>query len=62
MTSVHEQLPMEFNRSGPTAPRAQTRIFPHKRWLGLATHNRRLFEALQDGWLRPVSTSAGQLL
>ncbi len=29
------------------------------RWLGLSTDHRRLFDALQDGWLRPVAPSAG---
>ncbi|MCY4210945.1 MAG: alpha-ketoglutarate-dependent dioxygenase AlkB [Gammaproteobacteria bacterium] len=31
------------------------------RWLGLVTDNRRLFDALQDGWLRPYS-SQGQVV
>ena len=33
-----------------------------KYWLGLTTDHRRLFEALQDGWLRLLPSSAGQLL
>ena len=32
------------------------------RWLGLATDHRRLFNALQDGWLRPLGSRAGVLL
>ncbi len=31
-------------------------------WLGLTTGHRRLFDALQDGWLRQLPSSAGQLL
>ena len=34
---------------------------PESCWLGLATDNRRLFDALQDGWLRPQS-SDGQMI
>ena len=29
------------------------------RWLGLATDHRRLFEALEGGWLRPLGSRAG---
>ena len=29
------------------------------RWLGLATDHRRLFRALEEGWLRPLGTRAG---
>ena len=29
------------------------------RWLGLATDHRRLFGALEDGWLRPLGSRAG---
>ena len=35
---------------------------PEARWLGLATDHRRLFDALQDGWLRPVEPQAGVLV
>ena len=31
-------------------------------WLGLNTNQRRLFSALQDGWLRPLPPNAGMLL
>ncbi len=34
---------------------------PESCWLGLATDNRRLFDALQDGWLRPLP-SDGQVV
>ncbi len=45
--TIHEsQMPMDFSESRE----------PDSRWLGLATDNRRLFDALQDGWLRPRSS------
>ena len=31
-------------------------------WLGLSIDNRRLFEALQDGWLRPPPAESGSLV
>ena len=31
------------------------------RWLGLTTNNRRLFDALQDGWLYPLEQDVGLL-
>ena len=31
------------------------------RWLGLTTNNRRLFDALQDGWLHPLDQDVGLL-
>ena len=34
-------------------PSAETSV-PEKTWLGLATDHRRLFDALQDGWLHPL--------
>ncbi len=43
---------------GPVSPDTGT---PERRprWLGLATDHRRLFRALEDGWLRPLGTRAG---
>ena len=43
---------------GPVSPDTGT---PERRprWLGLATHHRRLFGALEDGWLRPPGSRAG---
>ena len=38
-------------------PEPQARL-----WLGLATDNRRLFEGLQDGWLRPLPSRTGSLV
>ena len=31
-------------------------------WLGLSADNRRLFDALQDGWLRPLQSGSGLLV
>ncbi len=33
-----------------------------ERWLGLMVHHRRLFDALQDGWLRPQPKDIGLML
>lgn len=33
-----------------------------ERWLGLMVHHRRLFDALQDGWLRPQPKDTGLML
>ena len=35
---------------------------PDPIWLGIITDNRRLFDALQDGWLRPLPPNSGSLL
>lgn len=35
---------------------------PSATWLGVGMNYRRLFEALQDGWLRPLAASSGMLL
>jgi len=43
-----KKLPGSNDAAGPTP-----------RWLGLVSDHRRLFDALQDGWLRPRSRSAG---
>ena len=49
-----------------TLPDHQLAMFPdagtparRPRWLGLATDHRRLFGALEDGWLRPLVSRAG---
>ena len=46
---------------GPTLSDAGT---PERRprWLGLATDHRRLFGALEEGWLRPAGSRAGVLV
>ncbi|MDE0055574.1 MAG: alpha-ketoglutarate-dependent dioxygenase AlkB [Gammaproteobacteria bacterium] len=31
-------------------------------WLGLVTDNRRLFDALEDGWLRPLPSQTGSIV
>ena len=54
MTSPDRQIAMSFSDSGaPERP---------SRWLGLATDHRRLFGALEEGWLRPVGSRAGVLV
>ena len=35
---------------------------PRPVWLGLEMDNRRLFDALQDGWLRPLPSRSGSLV
>ena len=45
-----------------SAPRTQGVRESSPRWLGLDINHRRLFEALQDGWLRPDEKKAGWLL
>ena len=51
MTSADAQIKM------PLSP-VETHV-PENPWLGLATDHRRLFEALQDEWLRPASLQTG---
>ena len=52
--TLPDQIPMSFSDSGG----------PERRpcWLGLATDHRRLFGALEEGWLRPVGSRAGVLV
>ena len=60
MTSANDQIPLppdiiplssDIEARGSEAP-----------WLGLVTDHRRLFDALQDGWLRPLEPPAGVLV
>ena len=51
MTSAEAQIQI------PLSPDAE--FVPEQPWLGLRTDHRRLFDALQDGWLRPFPSSAG---
>ncbi len=37
-------------------------LFPGADWYGLVVDNRRLFDALQDGWLRPAAPETGLLI
>ena len=68
MTSVVEERQMDF----PGMPKPKPEIpektpdsanaaHPALHWLGLVADHRRLFDALQDGWLRPRAPSAGLL-
>ena len=54
MTSADTQISMALALEGADAP--------DKIWLGLITEHRRLFDALQDGWLHPLPPDTGTLL
>ena len=54
MTSADSQVSMAL-------PPVDTDI-PEKTWLGLITDHRRLFGALQDGWLHPLPSDTGIML
>ena len=57
MTSANDQMLL------PNIPPPKTEDRdPETLWLGLVTDHRRLFDALQDGWLRPLEPLAGVLL
>ena len=53
MTSTESQIAMPLPATDGQASEAC--------WLGLATDHRRLFDALQDGWLRPMMPQVGIL-
>ena len=67
MTSMVEERQMDFpGMPEPemleNTPDSAHAVHPAPRWLGLlVADHRRLFEALQDGWLRPRTASAGLL-
>ena len=46
----------------PRAPVAKTRSQGKARWVGLEISHRRLFDALQSGWLLPRASQGGHLL
>ena len=54
MTSPEGQITMPFPPTDEQVPEA--------RWLGLTTDHRRLFDALQDGWMRPLTPQGGFLV
>ncbi len=54
MTPAGRQILMPFLDVGDHADDSQ--------WLGLAIDHRRLFDALQDGWLRPLRVRTGVLI
>ena len=54
MTSPESQIAMPFPPTDEQVPEA--------RWLGLTTDHRRLFDALQDGWMRPLTPQGGFLV
>ena len=56
-----EQTKLIFDRvAEPTATRVYE--FANGRWLGLSVQHRRLLDALQDGWLRPLPENKGLIL
>lgn len=54
MMAASYQIPMPFGHTEDRESEA--------RWLGLVIDHRRLFKALQDGWLRPLQSRAGVLV
>ena len=54
MTSPEGQIAMPFPPTDEQVPEA--------RWLGLTTDHRRLFDALEDGWMRPLTPQGGFLV
>ena len=54
MTSPEGQITMPFPPTDEQVPEA--------RWLGLTTDHRRLFDALQGGWMRPLTSQGGFLV
>ena len=62
-TEENKQLSLSMQLAS-VAEAAPTYKLDHSgnRWLGLIVHHRRLFDALQDGWLRPQSKEAGLTL
>ena len=54
MTIAGDQIPMPFSKAGDKTN--------DRNWLGLAIDHWRLFDALQDGWLRPLRVKTGVLI
>ncbi len=62
MTNRSGQQPLFSGKSGRERD-SRRDLARHKYgWLGLNTNHRRVFAALEDGWLRPLPTNAGLLL
>ena len=57
-------LPLEGNVPviPPRDPGAESRLRDRARWLGMEISHRRLFEALETGWLLPRASRGGHLL
>ena len=61
MMSTGEPRQMDWLGKTDKIPAAADAARPTPRWLGLVVDHRRLFDALQDGWLRPRAPNAGLL-
>lgn len=59
MISDDNQIPLLSDTEPPSSDEDRGSEAP---WLGLTMDHRRLFDALQDGWLRPLEPSAGVLV
>ena len=61
---TQDPLPLEGNvtATNPRFPVAESRLRESVRWLGMEINHRRLFEALQSGWLLPRESRGGHLL
>ena len=58
------KLPLERNTRKMLLPEsdAEYRLRARARWVGMEISHRRLFDALQSGWLQPCVSQAGHLL
>ena len=61
MTSTGKDPQVDWLGKVDETPDAADAARPAPRWLGLVVDHRRLFDALQDGWLRPRAPNAGLL-
>ena len=59
MTPIGEHRQMDWLSKVDETPDAADATRPTPRWLGLTADHRRLFDALQDGWLRPRAPNTG---
>ena len=59
---LFDKLPAEGDVAGDPDNPATRETKGEKPWLGLVMDHRRLFDALQDGWLRPLPPDAGLLV
>ena len=59
---LFDELPAERDVAGDPDNPATRETKGEKPWLGLVMDHRRLFDALQDGWLRPLPPDAGLLV
>ncbi len=64
MTGEQMDLPgmPKDKHSAESIPEVAESNDPEPPWLGLTTDHRRLFDALQDGWLHPLPSNTGLLI